>query len=321
MAEPGAIERLRRVLVEEAAAIERVAARLDGAFSEAVDRLLGCGGRVVCCGLGKSGHVAAKAAATFASTGTPAFFLHAAEALHGDLGMVGSTDVLVAYSYSGETDEIVRVLQSAPAESIVLTGRPGSSAARAAGLALDVAVDAEACPNNLAPTTSTTVMLAVSDALAVAVMEARGFGPEDFARFHPAGALGRRLTLRVRDVMRQGEDLPLVPPSTPILETLQVVTRLGAGGACVVGPDGVLLGFLSDGDIRRWFLRSPSPLEGTAGEAMTPSPTTVEPDLLAAEALEAFQNFPRKIGEMPVVERGAVVGLLTLKDLLRSGLL
>jgi arabinose-5-phosphate isomerase len=202
----------------------------------------------------------------------------------------------------------------------LLTGRPGSSAARLADIVLPVTVAAEACPNNLAPTTSTTLMLAMSDALAVAVMEQRGFGAEDFGRFHPAGALGRRLTLTVADVMRQGEDLPLAEADEPFIQVLQTITRTGAGGACVVDGGGGLLGFISDGDIRRRLLSSDQPLQAAAKDIMTASAAYLEPGLMAIEGLEAFQNHPRKIGEMPVVSEGKVVGLLVLKDLLRSGI-
>lgn len=319
-----AVQVAARVLREEASALAALAGRLGPGVAVVVDEILRAGGRVVCCGLGKSGHVAAKAAATFASTGTPSLFLHAAEALHGDLGMVAAGDVLLAYSYSGETDEIVRVLGAAAGQgaiTVVVTGRESSSAARAARHVLDAAVDSEACPNNLAPTTSTTAMLALSDALAVAVMEARGFGPEDFARLHPAGTLGRRLTLRVRDVMRTGDDLPTVLPGTPVLEVMRVISSTGAGGACVISESGGLAGYISDGDLRRHFSAGHSaPFSLTAAELMTTSPATIEPTILAVEALEFFQNYVRLIGEVPVLEDDRLVGLLILKDLLRSGL-
>lgn len=324
---------LARVLQQEAQAILALAERIQNEpdsttgpkhpFQTAVEWIQTCPGRLVTCGIGKSGHIAAKAAATFASTGTPSFFLHAAEAVHGDLGMVTNQDVVLAYSYSGETDEVVRLFPSfraTGAKSIALTGRPGSSAARAADLVLDVHVDREACPNNLAPTTSTTVMLAASDALAVAVMERRQFSSEDFARYHPAGTLGKRLLLTVADVMRAGDDCPRVPPDTPLPELLQAITRAGAGGACVVSPQNQLLGFVSDGDLRRWIVLGKSALEGNAADLMSTGGPTCEPELLAIDALEAFQTYPRKIGEMPVVQNGEVVGLLMLKDLLRSGI-
>jgi arabinose-5-phosphate isomerase len=293
-------------------------------FAQAVEAVLACEGRVVCCGLGKSGIVAQKASATFASTGTPSGFLHAAEALHGDLGTVRRGDVLVAYSYSGESDELVRVIPLAAemgADTVAVTGRPESSVARAARLVLDVGVPEEACPLNLAPTTSTTVMMAVSDALAVAAMEARGFTAEDFAKYHPAGALGRRLTLRVSDVMRSGEDWAHVPPDASVMETMKAITRAGVGAACVVGEGGTLVGLVSDGDLRRWFEQGRSAADGDARELMTRDPATLPADLLAIEALEFFENFPRKIGEVPVLDAGRPVGILMLKDLLRAGIL
>ncbi|MEZ5163360.1 MAG: KpsF/GutQ family sugar-phosphate isomerase [Fimbriimonadaceae bacterium] len=314
---------LERVLREEGLALNALAGRLDERFDQAVDWILACGGRVVTCGVGKSGHIGQKSAATFASTGTPSFFLHAAEAVHGDLGMVTDRDIVLALTYSGETDEIVRLFPSfreIGAKTILMTGRTGSSAAREADLVLDVSVEKEACPNNLAPTTSTTAMIAACDAVAVAVMEARNFGAEDFARFHPAGALGKRLLLRVADVMRSGDELPLVDRSLSVLDLMKVVTRSGAGCACVTNENQELVGFISDGDLRRWFVNSAQPLEGSAGDLMNQTKAIIEPSLLAIEALEVFQNYPVKIGEMPVVENGRVVGLLVLKDLLRSGI-
>lgn len=308
---------------EEASAILALADRVDGMFQQAVGWILECQGRVVCCGLGKSGHVAEKAAATFASTGTPSFFMHAAEALHGDLGMVTDKDIVVLYTYSGESDEIARVVPAVRAQgarTVLMTGRPESSVGRTVDLVLDVHVDSEACPNNLAPTTSTTVMLALSDALAVAAMEARGFSAEDFARFHPAGNLGRRLTLRVQDIMRSGEDLPLSRPDDPLLEVMRTISKAGAGCTCVVDPDGGLLGLITEGDLRRWIIGHEGTVVGTASQAMTTHPGTVEPEMLAVEGLEAMQNYTRPIGEMPVVQKGRVVGLLMMKDLVRAGI-
>lgn len=314
---------IKRVLVEESSALLAVSQSLGDEFGTAVDWILGCKGRVVTCGLGKSGHIAAKAAATFASTGTPSFFLHAAEAVHGDLGMVTDRDIVLAYTYSGESDEIVRLFpsfRSIGARTVTMTGRPASSAAQGSNLVLNVEVSREACPINLAPTTSTTVMLAVSDALAVAVMEARGFDADDFARFHPAGALGKRLTLTVGDVMRKGEDLAVVQRGSKVSEVLAVISRAGAGGACVVDDTGAIVGFISDGDVRRWLVSGHSVAEGTALDLMSTGGPTIEPGMLAIEALEVFQNYERKIGEMPVVEGGKVTGILVLKDLLRSGI-
>jgi arabinose-5-phosphate isomerase len=278
---------------------------------------------VITCGIGKSGHIARKTAGTLSSTGTPSFFLHAAEAIHGDLGIVQSGDLVLMYTHSGETDELVKLfpsLYALGAKTILLTGRPGSSAGRLASLVLDTCVTEEACPNNLAPTTSTTAMLALSDALALAVMDRREFTREDYARLHPGGTLGRRLLLTVRDVMRSGPDAPAVPPSASVTEVMRAITKAGAGAACVVSDTGALLGLISDGDLRRHFVDAPSPLEGTAEAIMTRNVSTIEPTLLAAEALEVFQNLPKKIGEMPVVEGEKLVGLLALKDLLRSGI-
>jgi arabinose-5-phosphate isomerase len=314
---------ISRVLKEEADALIAKSGAVEREYALMLEWILGCRGRLVTCGIGKSGHIAAKAAATFASTGTPSFFLHAAEAVHGDLGMVTEHDVVLAYTYSGETDEVVRLFPSfraIGARSAVMTGRPMSSAARAADLVLNVGVEKEACPNNLAPTTSTTLMLAMSDALAVAVMEERQFGSEDFAKFHPAGALGKRLLLTVQDVMRQGEDLASVGVDSSLVDVMRAITSAGAGGACVIGSSGELLGFVSDGDLRRWIVDGHSVTTGTARDLMSSGGPVCEPGLLAIDAFEAFQNYPKKIGEMPVVSDGRVVGLLVLKDLLRSGI-
>ena len=313
----------RRVLRCEAEALLAMADALDEAFERAAELVQGCEGRVVTCGIGKSGHVARKTAGTLASTGTPSLFLHAAEAVHGDLGMVTARDVVLLYSHSGETDEIVRLFPSLRiqgAKTILLTGRPDSSAGRVADVVLDTGVAEEACPNNLAPTTSTTAMLALSDALAVAVMERRGFGKEEFARFHPKGALGKRLLLRVEDAMRPRRDIAIVAPETSMFDAMWAVTKAGVGAACVEA-DGALVGFISDGDLRRHALRYPDLREHSAAEIMNQSVTTIPPGLLAVEALEAFQMNPRPLGEMPVVDSdGRLHGLLMLKDLLRSGI-
>lgn len=313
----------KRVLREEADAISHLASNLGESFETAIQWCLACTGRVITCGIGKSGHIARKTAGTLSSTGTPSFFLQAAEAVHGDLGMVTSNDIVLMYSHSGETDELVRLfpsLAAIDARTILMTGRPHSSAGRLADLVLDTQVSREACPNNLAPTTSTTVMLAMSDALAVAVMEARGFTSEDFAKFHPSGTLGKRLLLRVADVMRKATDLSLVEPDLPVLDVLRSITQAGAGAACVVSEDGALLGLITDGDLRRHFLGSPTPFEATAEVIMARGVYTLSPELLALEALEFFQNLPKKVGEIPVVEDGRVVGLVMLKDLLRTGI-
>ncbi|MEA2553479.1 MAG: arabinose-5-phosphate isomerase, partial [Fimbriimonadaceae bacterium] len=280
-------------------------------------------GRVITCGVGKSGHIARKTAGTLSSTGTPSLFLHAAEAVHGDLGMITAADIVLLYSHSGETDEIVKLFPSIKAigaRTVLITGRPDSSAGREADLVLETHVEHEACPNNLAPTTSTTAMLALSDALAVAVMERRNFRKEDFARFHPSGTLGKRLLLTVQDVMKGRKEMAAVKPETEILDVMMAITQAGVGAACVVDDDWHLLGFISDGDLRR-YVATEKRLEAIASEFMTKSVATIQPELLAVEAFEVFQNLPKKIGEMPVVDDGKVVGIIMLKDLLRSGIL
>lgn len=314
---------LRRVLLQEAQALQYLADNLSEPFEQAVRLLSDCCGKVVACGIGKSGHVARKTAGTLSSLGTPSFFLHAAEAYHGDLGMVSPEDTVLLYTHSGETEEIVRLflpLRAIGAKTVLVTGRTNSSAGRLADVVLGTGVLEEACPNNLAPTTSTTAMLALSDALAIASMERRGFTKEDYARLHPGGTLGKRLLLTVRDVMRAGADCPLVGPDARMQTVLKAITAAGAGGACVADENGALLGYISDGDIRRSFLNSDRPNDSIARDLMTANVETIDPDLLAVDALEAFQMFQRKIGELPVVEKGRIVGLLMLKDLLRSGI-
>ena len=318
------IEVGRRALLQESEAISALAEKLGNEFLQAVEMVLACSGRVITCGVGKSGHIARKTAGTLSSTGTPSLFLHAAEAVHGDLGMVTAGDVVILYSHSGETDEIVRLFPSIRAQgakSILITGRPSSSAGREADLCLNTHVDEEACPNNLAPTTSTTTMLALSDALAVAAMERRGFGKDDFARFHPSGALGKRLLLTVRDVMRSYPDIAHVSADDSATDVIRAMTQAAVGAACVVDAAAGLVGLVSESDLRKHLLSHENPLSSPASELMNANPSTIDPDLLAIDAFEVFQNFPVKIGELPVVEEGKVVGLLVLKDLLRSGIL
>jgi arabinose-5-phosphate isomerase len=319
------LDTIRDTLRQEAEAILKIADRVDGTFVRAAEWMLTCEGRVIPCGIGKAGDVAKKFSSTLSSTGTPSLFLHPAEALHGDLGMVTSRDIVVLFSNSGETEEILRLypsLREIGARTILVTGRPNSTAAKESDLVLDVSVEREACPHNLAPTTSTTVMLAVSDALALAVMKARDFSQTDYARYHPSGSLGRRLLLKVRDAMRTGEDVPIVRPHTRFLDVSSAITKAGAGAACVVDDDHRLLGLITDGDLRRALVRDgAAAIERTAEEMMNPQPQTIQPDVLAIEALDLFESLPRKIGEMPVVEEGGrVVGLITLKDLVRLGL-
>lgn len=318
------LEVAREVLHIEAQSILRLVDRLDERFEQAVQMILSCKGRVVTTGMGKSGAIARKVSATFASTGTPAFFLHPAEGVHGDLGMVTADDVVLALSTSGETDELLAILPALKrigVRLIAMVGRVESTLAQAADVVLDVSVEREACPYNLAPTASTTAMLAMGDALAITVMQERRFTPEDFAVFHPAGTLGRRLLLRVHDVMRTGDSVAIVHQGQPLRDVLFAITRANAGAACIVDDRGVLVGIITDGDIRRHLLRDVANLDRPAEALMTRTPHVVRGNPLAVEALHLFESLSQKIGEMPVLdEEGKPVGMLMLKDLLRTGI-
>lgn len=312
----------RQVLADEAAAILAMADALPPQFEAVVEAILRCPGRVLTCGIGKSGHIARKTAATLSSTGTPTQFLHAAEAVHGDLGMAQSGDVVLMYSHSGETEEIVRLfpsLREIGARTVLVTGRWDSTAARVADFVLSTGVQREACAMNLAPTTSTTAMLALSDALAVAVMVAQNFTSEDFARYHPSGTLGKRLLLRVQDVMRGRGEIALVSPDAPPLAVMRAMTEAGIGVACVEDATG-FVGLISEGDLRRYLVARESVSSGRAEEMVNRRPSVLESSLLAIDALEAFQNHPRRIGEMPVLNDGHLAGVVVLKDLLRAGI-
>lgn len=322
--QPDPLEEARRVLREEAEALSALAARLDDAFVRAAERVRGCAGRVVVTGMGKSGAVGRKIAGTLASTGTPSLFLHPAEAQHGDLGMVTQADIVLALSYSGETDELLAILPALrrlASGLIAITGNAGSTLAEAADITLDVCVAREACPFDLAPTTSTTLMMALGDALAVSVMALRGFGREDYARLHPAGTLGRRLLLRVHDVMRAGAELAVVGESETVHAALFAITKAGAGAACVVDDQGRLAGILTDGDVRRALLQNPDALHGPASAAMSRSPRVIRGDPLAFEVLPLFERGTQRLGEIPVADdQDRPAGMLMLKDLVRAGL-
>jgi len=315
-----ALEMARDVLQIEADAVQGLAARLDERFTRAVELLLQCKGRVVVSGIGKSGHIARKIAATLASTGTPAIFVHAAEAAHGDLGMITHDDVLVALSYSGEGDELLTMLPVAKREGtplIAMTGNASSSLARLADVHLDVRVDKEACPLNLAPTSSTTAMLALGDALAVACLDARGFGPDDFARSHPAGALGRRLLTYVRDVMRTGDRIPRVTVDTSLIDALREISSKQLGMTAVLDADGRLQGIFTDGDLRRLLQRAADVRHVKLADVMTRNPLTIAPDVLAAEAAQLMDQ--RKKNQLLVVDAGgALVGALHMHDLMAA---
>ncbi|NTZ08428.1 arabinose 5-phosphate isomerase KdsD [Burkholderia metallica] len=307
----------RDVLDIEADAVRALRDQLDGGFVQAVALLLGCRGRVVVSGIGKSGHIARKIAATLASTGTPAFFVHPAEASHGDLGMVTSDDVFIGISYSGESAELVAILplvKRIGAKLIAITGRAGSSLGTLADVNLNAAVSKEACPLNLAPTASTTAALALGDALAVAVLDARGFGSDDFARSHPGGALGRRLLTYVRDVMRSGDDVPSVGLNATLSDALFQITAKRLGMTAVVDADGKVAGIFTDGDLRRVLARDGDFRTLPITEVMTRDPRTIAPDHLAVEAVELMER--HRINQMLVVDAdGALIGALNMHDL------
>ena len=313
----------REALDIEAAAVATLARRLDATFAAACRLLLACHGRVVVSGMGKSGHIAGKIAATLASTGTPAFFLHPAEAGHGDIGMITRDDALIALSNSGETSELlllVPVLKRMGVPFVSLTGNPDSTLARAAEVHLDVSVPAEACPLNLAPTASTTASLAMGDALAVALLRLRGFTEQDFARSHPGGSLGRRLLLHVADVMHTGDAIPRVGPQSSVSEGLLEMTRHGLGITSVVGTDGELLGVFTDGDLRRTLDGRIDVHATPMHSVMTTSPRTIGPRELAAEAVLLMER--HRITALLVVDADRrVIGALNVHDLLRAGVM
>jgi arabinose-5-phosphate isomerase len=312
------LELAREVLRTEAQGILGLIDRIDASFGHAVELLRACRGRVVVSGIGKSGHIARKIAATFASTGTAAFFVHPAEASHGDLGMITEADILVMFSNSGETAELLAIVPSIKrmgAKLVALTGNPDSTLARLADVHLDTHVEREACPMGLAPTASTTAQLAMGDALAVALLDARGFGPDDFARSHPGGSLGRQSLIRVRDVMRSGTDLPTVPLNATLAQALAEVTAKRLGMTAVL-DGGRLAGVFTDGDLRR-ALQKVTDLSTPVAEVMTRNPRHINPDALAIEAVHLLDE--HNINQLLVVDAGgALVGALNTLDLLHA---
>ncbi|GAB4163641.1 MAG: KpsF/GutQ family sugar-phosphate isomerase [Geothermobacteraceae bacterium] len=317
------IEKAKQVLQIEADAVLALKQRLDGNFTEAVRMILECRGRVVITGMGKSGLICQKVAATMASTGTPALFLHPAEGIHGDLGMLMKGDVVIAVSNSGETEEVVRILpiiKRMGLPLIAMTGNPGSTLARAGDVFLDISVAEEACPLGLAPTASTTATLAMGDALAVVLLEERGFGAEDFALFHPGGALGKRLLLRVEDMMHTGDDVPLVSQDTLLRDGLFEITNKKLGITGVVDEAGELLGVFTDGDLRRALERGYDVLEKPMLELMTRNPKRILRDNLAAKALQRMEEY--SITSLFVFEDDEArvpIGIIHLHDLLKAG--
>jgi len=318
-----ALELARRVLSIEADAVRALIGRLDERFLASVSLILACKGRVIVSGIGKSGHIARKIASTLSSTGTPAHFLHPAEASHGDLGMIQRDDVFIGISYSGESEELLGILPMVKrrgAKLIAIAGSAQSSLAAQADVFLDAGVAQEACPLNLAPTASTTAALALGDALAVALLDARGFSADDFARSHPGGALGRKLLTHVSDVMRTGDAVPSVRAGCMLAEAILEITRKGMGMTAVVGADGRLAGLFTDGDLRRSLERGAEPRTTPVDSVMTRGPLTVRPEALAVEAVEIMER--RKSTQLPVVDaEGRLVGALNIHDLFRAKIL
>jgi arabinose-5-phosphate isomerase len=319
-ATPRALDLAREVLRIEAAAVEALMLRLDGTFLAALDTILHCTGRVIVSGMGKSGHIARKIASTLSSTGTPAYFVHPAEASHGDLGMITADDVFIALSYSGESDEllaIVPALKRQGAKLISLTGNAKSGLAQAADVHLDVAVAKEACPMGLAPTASTTAALSLGDALAVALLDAKGFGKDDFARAHPGGSLGRRLLTHVRDVMHTGADIPQVMIGATLSEAVLEITRKRLGMTAIVDEERRVLGIYTDGDLRRTLEKRLDFGATPIGAVMTHKPRSIGPDALAAEAVRLMER--HNISQMLVVDNDhKLLGALNMHDLLRA---
>lgn len=310
----------QRVLRLEAEAVLALAARLGSEFVRAVELVLACQGRIIVSGLGKSGHIGRKIAATLASTGTPAYFVHAAEAVHGDLGMITCHDILIAISNSGENDELLTIMPLIKRQGgrlIALCGKRDSSLGRAADVFLDAGVSEEACPLNLAPTASTTAALALGDALAIALLDARGFGSADFARSHPGGALGRRLLTRVADVMRPLAEVPLISADTKVVEALSAISRGGMGMTAVQDAQARPAGIFTDGDLRRAMHRRGDLREVTVAEVMTHQPQSITAERLAVDAVQLMED--HKISQLLVVgDNGELCGALTMHDLFRA---
>ena len=312
------------VLRMEAEAILELVPRVDANFAAAVSLILECPGRTVITGMGKSGIIGRKMAATFASTGTPSFYLHPAEGIHGDLGMVTADDVVIALSNSGETGEILNILPSLRrigAKIIAMVGNANSTLAKNSDVVLDIGVEKEACPLGLAPTSSTTAALAYGDAIALALLQKRNFTASQFAVFHPGGSLGRKLLLTVGNIMHKGEENPLVSAETTVQEALFVITDKGLGAVSVVDEDGKMLGVLTDGDIRRGLSKGVDFLQRSVADLMTKAPKYITADKLAAQALHLMEsNQPKPITVLPVLdENKVVIGLLHMTDLVRQG--
>ena len=310
------------VIETEAEAVRHLKTRIDDAFYQACEYMLNCKGRIVVTGMGKSGHIGGKIAATLASTGTPAFFVHPGEASHGDLGMITEQDVVLALSNSGETDEILTILpliKRLGVPLIALTGNPASRLAEEANVHLDISVDKEACPLGLAPTSSTTATLVMGDALAVSLLESRGFTANDFALSHPGGRLGKRLLLHVQDIMHTGDEIPRVNETASLSEALVEMTQKGLGMTVIINPDDQVIGVFTDGDLRRVLDHGEVNVrELSIAECMTRSPKSIHPEQLAAEALQLMDS--KRINALPVVDKQqCLLGAINMHDLLRAG--
>lgn len=316
------LARARHFIDLEARAVAGLASVLDERFTRAIELLLHVKGRVVTTGMGKAGLVAHKVSATLASTGTPALFLHPAEAIHGDLGMVTGDDVVIAFSHKGQTEEVLRIIpyfKHRRVSLIAVTSNAASELARQSDVALVLAIDKEACPHNLAPTSSTTAMMALGDTLALVLLEARGFTPEDYAVFHPGGSLGKRLLTKVADLMHAGDDNPVVREDAPLLEAITVMTSKKLAATSVAAADGRLVGFFSDGDLRRYLMQGQPDMARPMRDLMTRSPKVVPPDMMAVRALEILRE--HKIIELPVVDADhRPVGMIHLHDITRAGI-
>ncbi|MEA3489736.1 MAG: KpsF/GutQ family sugar-phosphate isomerase [Candidatus Omnitrophota bacterium] len=316
------ISRARKVLMNESKAIAKLVNRIGRDFEKSVDILAKSKGRVIVTGMGKPGFIAQKVSSTMSSTGTPSLYLHPAEALHGDLGRVTREDIIIAFSNSGETEEVVKlipIIRKIGAKLISVTGNGKSTLAVNSDLVIDSSVDREACPMGLAPTTSTTAMLAIGDALAIALLEKKKIQPKDFALYHPGGSLGKRLLLKVEDIMRPKSRTPIVKRGARVKDVLLKITRLRAGSASVIDNKGKMIGIFTDGDLRRHFEEGEGLLNRKVGDVMTKAPATINQDCLAAEAFEILRD--REIDEIPVVDgKNRPVGILDVQDILKAGL-
>lgn len=312
----------KKVLLNESRAIEKLINKIDKNFEKIINLLAKNKGRIIVTGMGKPGFIAQKVSATMSSTGTPSLYLHPAEALHGDLGRVTKEDIIIAFSNSGETEEVVKlipIIKKIGARIIAVTGNKKSALAVNSDFVVDSSVDKEACPMGLAPTTSTTAMLALGDAIAIALLEKKNIRPKDFALYHPGGILGKRLLLRVQDIMRPKSRTPIVKENAKIKDVLLKITKMRAGSASVVCKKGKLAGIFTDGDLRRHFKEGKDLLNRRVGDVMTKTPVVITADRLAAEAFEILRD--RNIDEIPVVDKkGCPIGILDVQDILKAGI-